>query len=226
MKQPNIILIVADTMRRDAVGVYNKNIQSPNISKLAKDSVIYSNAISPSSWTLPSHASLFTGKYVNEHRYHEERANKNIMFLKGDRFLQLPTLAQRLSGASYRCLAHVQNDVISGNFGFDRGFDSYELDTGFHDYKNILENYFTDNQVKYILDHDVLKLLKSLIKEKKFEQIKVLLDIYFDKMKIGNNFRSFFIYGSCIYIRLKNKKYGTLMFMLSKILFCEMTDFA
>ncbi len=183
MKKPNIILIVADTMRRDAVGVYNDQIKTPNLLKLAKDSVIYNNAISPSSWTIPSHASLFTGKYVNEHRFHEEKSNKNLMLLNHSRFIQLKTIAQRLSEREYTSMARVQNAAISADFGFDRGFESYELDTGFHDYKNVLQNYFTDIEIKYIYEHDTYKLLKLLLKEKKFRQIKVLANVYLDRLK-------------------------------------------
>ena len=60
MNQHNIVLIVTDTMRRDAVSVYNNNVMTPNIEYLSKNAVIYNNAISPAPWTVPAHASIFT----------------------------------------------------------------------------------------------------------------------------------------------------------------------
>ena len=71
MNQHNIILIVIDTMRRNAVSIYNNNVKTPNIEYLSKNSTIYNNVISPAPWTVPAHASIFTGKYLNEHKLHE-----------------------------------------------------------------------------------------------------------------------------------------------------------
>ncbi|MDE1811188.1 MAG: sulfatase-like hydrolase/transferase, partial [Candidatus Micrarchaeota archaeon] len=58
---PNVILIVCDTMRKDAVSVYNKSARTPFLTKFARDAVVYHDAIAPSSWTFPSHVSMFTG---------------------------------------------------------------------------------------------------------------------------------------------------------------------
>ena len=67
-KKPNIILITLDTTRADRLGCYGyRRRTSPNIDKLAEESVLYTRAIAPSSWTLPSHASLFTGKFTSSH---------------------------------------------------------------------------------------------------------------------------------------------------------------
>ena len=68
-KVPYFILIVLDTMRADRLSVYNENINtSENLEMLSKDSLVFEQCIAPSSWTLPSHASLFTGLYVSEHK--------------------------------------------------------------------------------------------------------------------------------------------------------------
>ncbi|MCP3907177.1 MAG: sulfatase-like hydrolase/transferase, partial [Oceanicoccus sp.] len=67
-KKPNIILITLDTTRADRLGCYGyRRRTSPNLDKLAEESVLYTRAIAPSSWTLPSHASLFTGKFTSSH---------------------------------------------------------------------------------------------------------------------------------------------------------------
>jgi len=67
-KTLNVILITLDTTRADHLSCYGYHRQtSPNLDKLAKESVVYTKAIAPSSWTLPSHASLFTGKFTSSH---------------------------------------------------------------------------------------------------------------------------------------------------------------
>ena len=66
--RPNILLISLDTTRADRLGCYGfDGALSPNIDRLAGDSVLYRNAVSTTSWTLPAHASLFTGKFTTSH---------------------------------------------------------------------------------------------------------------------------------------------------------------
>ena len=65
---PNILLITLDTTRRDHLGVYGYSIPtSPNLDRLAQDSLVYTQAYAVSSWTLPTHASMFTGKFPSAH---------------------------------------------------------------------------------------------------------------------------------------------------------------
>lgn len=67
-KGPNIILISIDCLRADHLGSYGyiRNT-SPNIDKLSKESVIFTQAFSQSSYTPPSHASMLTSLYVTTH---------------------------------------------------------------------------------------------------------------------------------------------------------------
>ena len=65
---PNVLIIMIDTLRADHVGTYGyKRNTSPNLDRLARQGVVFENAIATSSWTLPSHASLLTGLYPFEH---------------------------------------------------------------------------------------------------------------------------------------------------------------
>ena len=67
MTKPNIVLIVMDTARAANFSCYGyPETTTPNIDKIAKEGTLYNYAISPSTWTLPSHASLFTGLYPSE----------------------------------------------------------------------------------------------------------------------------------------------------------------
>jgi len=71
MDQPNIILIVLDTLRKDVLPIYGGNAYTPNLNEFANDAVVFPNTIAPSPWTMPSHMSFFTGKYAIEHSVHE-----------------------------------------------------------------------------------------------------------------------------------------------------------
>ena len=65
---PNVLVIVVDTLRADHLSSYGySRPTSPNIDNLARNGVLFENAIAPSSWSLPSHASLVTGRAVHEH---------------------------------------------------------------------------------------------------------------------------------------------------------------
>ncbi len=61
-ERPNIIIIGMDTLRADHLGCYGykRNI-TPNIDAFAKESMLYTNTMSQSNWTLPAFASLLTG---------------------------------------------------------------------------------------------------------------------------------------------------------------------
>jgi hypothetical protein len=74
-RRPNIVLITLDTTRADRLGCYGyERPTSPKLDAFASESIVYTRAISPSSWTLPAHASLFTGKFTSSHgaRYDPE----------------------------------------------------------------------------------------------------------------------------------------------------------
>lgn len=65
---PNVLIIVVDTLRADHLSSYGYHrLTSPNIDRMAQEGVLFENAVSTSSWTLPSHASLLTGRYEFEH---------------------------------------------------------------------------------------------------------------------------------------------------------------
>ncbi len=67
--RPNIILIVLDTVRRDHLSLYGYEREtSPRLDEFAADATTFQNAISAAQWTIPSHASMFTGLYPTSHR--------------------------------------------------------------------------------------------------------------------------------------------------------------
>jgi arylsulfatase A-like enzyme len=64
---PNVILLILDTVRADALGVYGSDANAtPNLDRLAARGTVFQQALSTASWTLPSHGTMFTGRYAGE----------------------------------------------------------------------------------------------------------------------------------------------------------------
>src|SRR5439155_25602471 len=65
---PDVILVSFDTTRADHLSTYGYGREtSPNLTAFAADTLLFTQARSPAAWTLPAHASLFTGLYPSRH---------------------------------------------------------------------------------------------------------------------------------------------------------------
>jgi arylsulfatase A-like enzyme len=117
---PNIILIIMDTVRADSLSCYQHSKKTtPNIDKIAKEGMIFLNVLSPAPWTLPAHASLFTGLYPSQHK-----AGLGHQYLDEG----FPTLAEYLSEIGYVTVGFTENPYASKDFGLAQGFrDFYEM---------------------------------------------------------------------------------------------------
>ncbi|GEM_PF-2936942 len=104
MNSPNIIILVLDAGRFDYLGCYgcSSNL-TPSIDKLAKEGILFENATTVAPWTVPSHASMFTGLYPNQHL-----ANWNTLKIKEG----IPTIFDILRGNDYKIAAFVANDTL------------------------------------------------------------------------------------------------------------------
>lgn len=127
MDNPNIILIVADTLRRDGIEPYGHRASTPNIRRFAADSVVFDNAVSPAPWTVPSHASLFSGMYPSELGLipKDDTSIEGLTELARERLSDLRTnsIASELAVRGYTTYALAANPYISHGTGFDEGFD-------------------------------------------------------------------------------------------------------
>jgi arylsulfatase A-like enzyme len=116
--RPSILLVVIDTLRADAVSAYGAvEGTTPSFDALASDGLLYERAYAPSPWTLPSHASLLTG-------FGPDRHGVGIAGRMGLR-AELTTLAERLTAAGYQTAGFSENPLVSGLFGFDKGFERF-----------------------------------------------------------------------------------------------------
>jgi arylsulfatase A-like enzyme len=111
---PDVVLVVLDTVRAGNVSAYGYGRPTaPALDALAREGALFLDATSPSTWSLPSHASLFTGRYPSSHGAHGEHR-----FLD-DRY---PTLASALAHHGYETFCFTSNAWISDGLGLTRGF--------------------------------------------------------------------------------------------------------
>lgn len=114
----DIVLLVLDTHRVDRLSCYGYPREtSPYLDAFAADSTLFRHAVSAAQWTIPSHASMFTGLYPSTHNMVEYFSVLSPI---------LPTLAERLHDAGY-FTAGFNNNVSLGMVGngLQRGFQSF-----------------------------------------------------------------------------------------------------
>lgn len=117
--RPNILWIVMDTARADHLSCYGYNRKTtPNIDRIASEGVLFENAISAAPWTLPSHASMFTGMFPSRHG-----ADGEHVYL-ADEFL---TIAEVLSSHGYRTFGYSNNHFLYPYHNLTQGFGTLEV---------------------------------------------------------------------------------------------------
>jgi arylsulfatase A-like enzyme len=136
-KPPNIVLISLDTTRADHLGVYGyPKPTSPNLDRFAQRATVYERAYSTSSWTLPTHASIFTGLLPMQHGAQSDPASDNRSLSYGVRPLagSFATLGELLRDAGYRTAAVVGGPALRREVGISQGFEVYDDElTSLHD---------------------------------------------------------------------------------------------
>jgi arylsulfatase A-like enzyme len=111
---PDVVLVVLDTVRAGNLAGYGYGRPTaPELDRLAAEGALFLDATSPSTWSLPSHASLFTGRYPSSHGAHGEH-----QFLDA----RYPTIAQVLERRGYETFCITANPWISDGLGLTRGF--------------------------------------------------------------------------------------------------------
>ncbi|QFU82771.1 sulfatase [Natronorubrum aibiense] len=116
-RQSNVLFVVLDTVRKDHLGPYGYERETtPALSQFATEATVFESAVAPAPWTLPVHASLFTGLYPSQHG-----ADQGSPYLDGD-----VTLASVLSAAGYDTACYSSNAWITPYTGLTEGFDAQD----------------------------------------------------------------------------------------------------
>ncbi|WP_435015763.1 sulfatase [Tundrisphaera sp. TA3] len=115
---PNVLLIVMDTVRADHLSLHGyRRATTPNLDRWAKRGAVFTGARSTAPWTLPSHASMLTGRWPHE-------LSADVDHPLNDEY---PTLAEALSARGYATGGFVANTYYCNAwYGLDRGFERYE----------------------------------------------------------------------------------------------------
>jgi arylsulfatase A-like enzyme len=119
----NILLVSIDSLRRDHVGVYGHRPEyaaeipvTPNLDALGAEGVVFEDAWTTTSWTLPSHMSLMTG--LSDRRHGVEIDDFKLDPLR-------KTLAEALDAQGYATGGYFSGPYLDPKYGFGRGFDDY-----------------------------------------------------------------------------------------------------
>ncbi len=118
----HLVLVVFDTLRADRTSLYGYDKPTtPFLEELAAESIVFLDAKAPGSWTVPSHASLFTGLLPADHR-----AQWGSMRLRDE----FETLAEMLSAEGFCTHALSANPLAGPKTGLDQGFDDFRVIPG------------------------------------------------------------------------------------------------
>jgi arylsulfatase A-like enzyme len=121
----NVVLVVADTLRADRLGLYGyPRPTSPVLDAEAVQGVVFEDCVPPAPHTLPSTATILTGVLPRRHGV--------FPFPAGDQRLgpDLTTIAEAAQQAGYSTAALVANCILPAGSGFDQGFEQYRAACG------------------------------------------------------------------------------------------------
>jgi arylsulfatase A-like enzyme len=198
----NVLMILVDAMRPDALGVYGSNRHAtPNIDRLAREGAIFKQARSPSVDTRTSESSLFTGRYPNEIGIHYRNRGLEPVEVRHFHALAPETLPERFGKAGYLTGAFANNMFLLEFSG-----------TGYNlDFQDIYNNNRTTLDTVDLTDRTVAWLARN--KERRFflfvnfnsphgryqPPIKNLLQVAGPLQLAGHDLRSWYL-GSVAYV--------------------------
>ncbi|MCP4905513.1 MAG: sulfatase [bacterium] len=116
---PDVVLITLDTTRADHLGVYGyERPTSPRLDAFAREAVVYERAWTTAPWTLPSHASMITGKYPTSHGAHYDAKAGNTSISEVLSFVPAANFRANRLGEGEHTLAEllVERGYVTGAF--------------------------------------------------------------------------------------------------------------
>jgi arylsulfatase A-like enzyme len=173
---PNIILIVCDTLGAKHMSLYGYNRPTtPHLGRMVESDsfAVYARCFSPAPWTVPAHASLFTGLYPHEH------GNDGVNLFLGEHFLTLPVV---LASSGYNTIGISCNSLIARRFGYALGFEE------FHEVWNLFREAEPEQDIlRNLLDkkdsEKIFFLLKSVSRYSPLSLLKVGLNGAYKKIR-------------------------------------------
>ena len=134
----NVLIVIFDTTRADALGAYgNAAASTPVIDRLAREGVLFEQAYTAVPITSPAHSTLMTGKLPFSHGVRD-----NSLFTLPESQV---TLAELLRQHGYRTAAAVGAFPLSSRFGHSQGFDFFDDDFEEAEHRGALESVVRDN---------------------------------------------------------------------------------
>ncbi len=115
----DVLLLTLDTTRADRLGVYGYDkAETPNLDRLAREGVRFTDAVSPAPITLVAHTSILTGLDPD---HHGVRHNGQYRLDPS-----ATTVAETLKANGYETAAFVSGFVLDARYGLAQGFDLYD----------------------------------------------------------------------------------------------------
>jgi len=121
---PNVLVVVLDTVRAQSLGLYGyERPTTPRLVEFAASAALFDRALTTAPWTLPSHASMFTGRLPHELFPAGETPLTAVVPLDSP----YPLLAEAMGSLGYQTVGIVANmPYCSRAHGLSRGFSHYE----------------------------------------------------------------------------------------------------
>ncbi len=114
----NVVILMVDKLRRDHLGCYGyERATSPFIDEMARKGIKFNNALTQCSWTLPSVATVFTGRYPTVHGAMTKTDEMPSSWI---------TMAEAFRNNGYSTAAFVTNPYLKKIYNLDQGFDTYD----------------------------------------------------------------------------------------------------
>jgi len=147
----NVLVVLIDTLRADRLGSYgNERGLTPFLDEIAAKGVVFSNAFAPSSWTVPSIASLFTSHYPSQHK---------VTTFDSKVPDEAVTLAEALSSRGFLAAGFTANFRLTKELGYAQGFDEWRRYTGRTSIK-VRGDHLRDESLQWLEQQSVLQSAK------------------------------------------------------------------
>ncbi len=130
LPRPPVVLVSVDTLAARHMSLFGyERPTTPALRRFAAEAVVFDHCLANAPWTLPSYLSLMTGEYPRAHLV--DLATRPDVVLEGHDYWEIAenrwTLAEALRGRGYETVASVDSHWLLPNFGFDQGFDLYDV---------------------------------------------------------------------------------------------------